>query len=34
VPTNTGMTVWESDDATHEWTLRSYDDASHLEDMA
>jgi broad specificity phosphatase PhoE len=33
VPTNTGMTVWESDDATHVWTLRSYDDASHLEDM-
>jgi len=33
VPTNTGMTVWEIDEATHQWTLRSYDDAGHLDDM-
>ena len=28
VPTNTGLTVWDFDDATHAWTLRTYDDAS------
>jgi probable phosphoglycerate mutase len=30
VPTNTGMTMWELDDTTHVWTLRTYDDADHL----
>jgi broad specificity phosphatase PhoE len=34
LPRNTGMTTWEADDSTHEWTLRSYDDASHLDDMS
>jgi broad specificity phosphatase PhoE len=34
VPTNTGMTVWDFDDSTHVWTLRSYDDASHLDAMS
>jgi broad specificity phosphatase PhoE len=34
VPSNTGMTVWEFDDSTHVWTLRSYDDASHLDDLS
>jgi len=33
VPTNTGMTVWDFDDVTHEWTLRTYDDAQHLDDV-
>jgi broad specificity phosphatase PhoE len=33
VPTNTGMTVWDIDDTTFQWTLRSYDDASHLDAM-
>lgn len=31
VPTNTGRTVWDRDDATGQWTLRTYDDASHLD---
>ena len=34
VPTNTGMTVWDFDDVTHVWTLRTYDDAQHLDDVA
>jgi broad specificity phosphatase PhoE len=34
VPTNTGLTVWECDDSTGVWTLRSYDDASHLDEMS
>ena len=33
VPTNTGMTVWDLDDDTHVWTLRTYDDAQHLDDV-
>jgi broad specificity phosphatase PhoE len=33
VPSNTGMTVWELDDSTHVWTLRTYDDAQHLEGL-
>lgn len=31
VPTNTGLTEWERDESTGQWTLRSYDDARHLE---
>lgn len=30
VPTNTGLTEWESDETTGQWTLRSYDDVRHL----
>jgi probable phosphoglycerate mutase len=33
VPTNTGLTVWDLDDTTHVWTLRTYDDARHLQDL-
>jgi probable phosphoglycerate mutase len=33
VPTNTGMTVWDLDDETHIWTLRTYDDAQHVDDL-
>lgn len=31
VPTNTGLTEWEFDASTQRWTLRSYNDASHLD---
>jgi hypothetical protein len=30
VPTNTGMTEWDFDEETGQWTLRTYDDARHL----
>lgn len=30
IPTNTGLTEWESNDETAEWTLRSFDDVRHL----
>jgi len=30
VPTNTGITEWEVDDASSMWTLRSYDKTVHL----
>jgi probable phosphoglycerate mutase len=30
VPTNTGLTEWDFDDVTGNWTLRTYDDARHL----
>lgn len=30
IPTNTGITVWEVDDDTRSWTLRSFDDTAHL----
>ncbi len=30
VPTNTGLTEWELNDTTAEWTLRSFDDTRHL----
>ena len=30
VPTNTGVTEWEFDEATTRWTLRTYDDVHHL----
>jgi len=30
VPTNTGLTEWEHDATSELWTLRSYNDASHL----
>jgi len=33
VPTNTGMTVWDLEEPTHVWTLRTYDDARHLDDL-
>ena len=33
VPTNTGMTMWDLDDTSHVWTLRTYDDVRHLEDL-
>jgi probable phosphoglycerate mutase len=29
-PTNTGVTVWDHDDATDQWTLHVFNDASHL----
>ncbi len=31
VPTNTGLTEWEHDPEIDRWTLRSYNDAAHLE---
>ena len=31
VPTNTSLTEWEHDPELDRWTLRSYNDASHLE---
>lgn len=31
VPTHTGLTEWECDDASGGWTLRAYNDARHLE---
>lgn len=30
LPTNTGLTTWEHDHTIDRWTLRGYDDASHL----
>ncbi len=30
VPTNTGVTEWDFDEASGHWTLRTYDDARHL----
>ena len=30
-PTNTGLTEWDHDPVTDVWTLRSYDDARHLD---
>ena len=33
VPTNTGLTVWDLDEDVDVWTLRSYDDARHLDDL-
>ena len=30
LPTNTGLTEWEHDAATDQWTLRRYNDAGHL----
>lgn len=30
LPTHTGMTEWEHDPATPRWTLRSFNDATHL----
>jgi probable phosphoglycerate mutase len=30
VPTNTGLTEWEHDASSDVWTLRTYNDASHL----
>lgn len=32
LPTNTGLTEWEHDPSADLWTLRSYNDASHLVD--
>ncbi|NND76397.1 MAG: histidine phosphatase family protein [Ilumatobacter sp.] len=32
VPTHTGLTEWEHDPATNQWTLRRYDDTRHLDD--
>jgi probable phosphoglycerate mutase len=29
-PTNTGVTVWDHDEATDDWTLHVFNDASHL----
>jgi probable phosphoglycerate mutase len=29
-PTNTGVTVWEHDEATDQWSLHVFNDASHL----
>jgi hypothetical protein len=29
-PTNTGLTEWEHDPSLDRWTLRSFNDASHL----
>ncbi len=31
VPTHTGLTEWEHDRSNGQWTLRSYDDARHLD---
>ncbi len=31
LPTNTALTEWEHDRSTDQWTLRAYNDASHLE---
>lgn len=31
LPANTGLTEWEHDSSTRRWTLRTYNDASHLE---
>lgn len=31
LPANTGLTEWEHDASTRRWTLRTYNDASHLE---
>ncbi|MGA9277019.1 histidine phosphatase family protein [Ilumatobacter sp.] len=31
VPTHTGLTEWEFDELTRQWTLRAYNDARHLE---
>ncbi len=31
LPTHTGLTEWEFDDTLSRWTLRSYNDARHLE---
>ena len=31
VPTNTGLTEWEHDATSGRWTLRTYDDARHLD---
>lgn len=31
VPTNTGMTEWDFDETSEVWTLRTYDDARHLD---
>jgi probable phosphoglycerate mutase len=31
VPANTGLTEWEFDGSTGRWTLRTYNDASHLD---
>jgi broad specificity phosphatase PhoE len=33
IPTNTGLTEWEYDEPTRQWTLRRYDDAHHLGSM-
>lgn len=30
IPTNTGLTEWEVDDDSNEWTLRSFDEKRHL----
>ncbi len=32
VPTHTSLTEWEVDDSSQVWTLRSYNDARHLDD--
>ncbi|MFN7148231.1 MAG: histidine phosphatase family protein, partial [Microthrixaceae bacterium] len=31
LPANTGLTEWEHDGSTRRWTLRTYNDASHLQ---
>ena len=31
LPTNTGLTEWEHDPDLGRWTLRSYNDATHLD---
>jgi len=33
VPTHTGLTEWEHDGAGDQWTLRSYNDARHLDPL-
>ncbi len=33
LPTNTGMTEWEHDAASQSWTLRTYNNAPHLEGL-
>ena len=34
VPTNTGLTTWDHDPSVDQWTLRSYDDARHLDGLS